>query len=243
MKVLSVLFAILVAAVVGKFAPGSIASSASDREPVLVELFTSQGCSSCPPADRLAEQLAREGGVVVISRPVTYWDRLGWKDTLAREENTRLQRAYAVRGLAGDNGVYTPQMVVDGRRGTVGSDEAVVRRMIRQEAAAPASIAVRKLEDGTLAVGVAGKAPSPAILRLLALKRHVTVRIAAGENGNRAIGYTNVVVADRKLSDWSGGKMGLHLTARQLSDQDADAYALILRIGESGPVLAARMIG
>ena len=97
-------------------------------EPVLVELFTSQGCSSCPPADRLAARLAPEPGVVVISRPVTYWDRLGWKDTLARPENTDLQRAYARRTLAGRNGVYTPQTVVDGEFGAVGSQESRLRR-------------------------------------------------------------------------------------------------------------------
>ena len=99
-------------------------------QPVLVELFTSQGCSSCPPADRFASTLARDSDLVVIARPVTYWDRLGWKDTLAREANTDLQRDYSRRGLAGRNGVYTPQMVVDGVLGAVGSRERDVRQQI-----------------------------------------------------------------------------------------------------------------
>ncbi|MEO1489870.1 MAG: DUF1223 domain-containing protein [Pseudomonadota bacterium] len=80
--------------------------------PVLLELFTSQGCSSCPPADRLAAKLDQEDDLVVLSRPVDYWDRLGWKDTFAKPSNTALQRAYARRRLAGYNGVYTPQTVV-----------------------------------------------------------------------------------------------------------------------------------
>ena len=104
---------------------GLAAAAPSTEPPVVIELFTSQGCSSCPPADRLLATLARDPGVIAVSRPVTYWDRLGWKDTLAREENTRRQYAYAARFRR--DGVYTPQAVVDGRYQTVGSDrEALV---------------------------------------------------------------------------------------------------------------------
>lgn len=240
----------LAAAVVGTalllFTQGSapaIAAAEGPVRPVLLELFTSQGCSSCPPADKLAEKLAREEGLVVISRPVTYWDRLGWKDTLARESNTQLQRAYATRKLAGDNGVYTPQIVVDGRRGTVGSREADIRRMIAHEAPGQAAISAKRLKDGGLAVGLAGQAPAGAELMLIAVKRHVTVRIAAGENGNRAIGYTNVVVDERAVANWSGGQKGIRIEPRQLAVPGADAYALVLRVKGAGPVLAARMVG
>lgn len=241
--------AALAAAVVGTalaaLMPGespAIAAVEGPARPVLLELFTSQGCSSCPPADRLAEKLAREEGLVVISRPVTYWDRLGWKDTLAREENTRLQRAYATRRLAGENGVYTPQIVVDGRRGTVGSNEAVIRQMVAQEAAGPAAISTKRLKDGGLAVGLAGETPGKAELMLIALKRHVTVRIAAGENGNRAIGYTNVVVDERPIAEWTGGEQGIRVTPAQLAVPGADAYALVLRAKNAGPVLAAQLV-
>lgn len=223
---------------------GSPATAAVEgpARPVLLELFTSQGCSSCPPADRLAEKLAREDGLVVISRPVTYWDRLGWKDTLAREDNTRLQRAYAMRGLAGENGVYTPQVVIDGHRGTVGSNEASIRRMIAREASGPAAISARRLGDGGLAVGLAGEAPARAELMLIALKRHVNVRIVAGENGNRAIGYTNVVVGERAIAEWNGGEQSVRVTPAQLAAPGADAYALVLRGKGAGPVLAARLV-
>jgi hypothetical protein len=222
-------------------APAAAAVEGPAR-PVLLELFTSQGCSSCPPADRLAEKLARENGLVVISRPVTYWDRLGWKDTLAREENTRLQRAYASRGLAGENGVYTPQVVVDGRRGTVGSNEAFIRQMITHEASGPAAISAKRLKDGGLAVGLAGEAPAKAELMLIALKRHVTVRIAAGENGNRAINYTNVVVDERPIAEWTGGEQGVRVTPGQVAVPGADAYALVLRGKGAGQVLAAQLV-
>ncbi len=116
-------------------APAQVAASATS--PLVLELFTSQGCSSCPPADALMEQIARtRPDVLVISRPVTYWDRLGWRDTLALPENTDLQRAYAARGLAGRNGVYTPQAVVDGHSGTVGSRAGDIDELLRQAGSA-----------------------------------------------------------------------------------------------------------
>ena len=119
MKLAAILIAVplaMASALLGTTAEKATSAATDRHHPVLLELFTSQGCSSCPPADRLAERLTKEPGLLVISRPVTYWDRLGWKDTLAREENTQLQRAYAARGLAGENGVFTPQIVIDGNR-------------------------------------------------------------------------------------------------------------------------------
>jgi hypothetical protein len=89
------------------------------QRPVLVELFTSQGCASCPPADRLIAKLDREGGAVAVSRPVTSWDELGWADTLARGANDRLQRDYATRAIPGA-GAYTPEAVVGGAAAAAG---------------------------------------------------------------------------------------------------------------------------
>ncbi|MBX7481769.1 DUF1223 domain-containing protein [Qipengyuania qiaonensis] len=248
MKNLALLLAIPAVAIAAVALKGEASSArtvpAPDPDaPVLVELFTSQGCSSCPPADALAKRLAREKGVVVISRPVTYWDRLGWKDTLAREDNTQLQRAYALRGLAGNNGVYTPQIVVDGRRGTVGSNETQVRQMIGYERAAKAAIAIRRQDDGSLVVGLAGAAPNGAELVLVALRSHVTVRILSGENGRRAIGYTNVLVDEQRVIDWAGGKAGVRIAASDMAVPQADRFALVLREKDAGEVLAARLLG
>ena len=208
-------------------------------QPVLIELFTSQGCSSCPPADALAARLSSEPNLVVITRPVTYWDRLGWKDTLAREENTALQNAYARRGLVGRNGVYTPQIVVDGTQGTVGSNAAQVRQFIEQSADAPAAIAYSPRGEG-YSIGVAGK--GKAELVLLALSAHESVKIGSGENGGRRIAYTNVVRAERKLAEWQGGKLNVPLTGNRLRTPGADRYALVLREANGGRVLAARML-
>ena len=242
MKLAAILIAVplaMASALLGTTAEKATSAATDRHHPVLLELFTSQGCSSCPPADRLAERLTKEPGLLVISRPVTYWDRLGWKDTLAREENTQLQRAYAARGLAGENGVFTPQIVIDGNRGAVGSNEAIIRQLIDYEAAAPAALSVRKLGDGSLAVGMAGTTGRPAELVLIALRSHVTVRIVAGENGNRSIGYTNVVVDEQVVDKWVGGKSGAHIPASQFRIAGVDRYALVLRQKNGGAVLAS----
>lgn len=234
-------------AAAGSFAALSWPSGAQTpdpgAEPVFVELFTSQGCSSCPPADRLAEKLDREGGVVVISRPVTYWDRLGWKDTLASAENTELQRDYAQRGLAGYNGVYTPQSVVDGSAGEVGSREAALRRMIAREAAEyDAAIRVRGAENRGFAVGVAGSTERQAELVLIGVTRRAEVAIGRGENGGRRIGYTNVLRGERKLADWNGGKASHVIEPSALNMREADRYAVVVREPDAGRVLAARWL-
>ena len=216
-------------------------TGAKAESPVLVELFTSQGCSSCPPADALAAKLASDPGLVVVTRPVTYWDRLGWKDTLAREENTTLQRAYADRGLAGRNGVYTPQIVIDGTRGTVGSNTAQIRQFIRQSTDSPASIAVHP-SGGGFSIAVTGPETSKAELILLALKGHERVSIGSGENGGRAIDYANVLRSERSLDIMRGGAIELVLPIRDFRQSGADRYALVLREPNGGRVLAARMV-
>ncbi|MEM9500627.1 MAG: DUF1223 domain-containing protein [Pseudomonadota bacterium] len=210
-------------------------------EPVLLELFTSQGCSSCPPADRLAARFAREPGLVVISRPVDYWDRLGWKDTFARPENTALQRAYARRGLGGYNGVYTPQIVVAGRHGEVGSDEDAIR-----EYASAASrgerpaIRVRELEGGGFGVGLGGKTSRKAELLLVGVASRPVVDIGRGENGGRRIAYTNVLIDERAIGEWLGGKASHVIAPEQLGVPGVDRYTLVLREPNGGRVLAAR---
>lgn len=223
--------------------PAGAANGSASGEPVLVELFTSQGCSSCPPADRLAERLAQDPQLIVISRPVTYWDRLGWKDTLAREANTDLQRAYARRGLGGYNGVYTPQMVVNGAYGEVGSKEAGLRRLIaRATGMRDAAIRIRGDAARGYSVGIAGTTEHPAELVLISVARRKTVSIGRGENRGREIGYTNVVLSERRIAGWNGGQMGLALGSSALGTSGADRHALVLREPDAGPILAAQWL-
>ena len=224
-------------------APVSAPAIAATGAPVLLELFTSQGCSSCPPADALAEKLATNPDLVVIARPVTYWDRLGWKDTLAREENTALQQDYARRGLEGRNGVYTPQLVVDGTYGLVGSRADEVANGVRQYGArGDAAIRIAPQGAGGYAAHLSGTVQGKAELVLVAVTRKVEVGIGRGENGGRKVAYTNVLRDERKIADWQGGAAKVVVAASQLRVAGADRYALVLRHPGGGKVFAARWV-
>ncbi|MEL7217001.1 MAG: DUF1223 domain-containing protein [Pseudomonadota bacterium] len=238
------LLALITIAIVSLVAPrqGSAQTDTGTlaKEPVLLELFTSQGCSSCPPADRLAAKLAKEPGLVVISRPVDYWDRLGWKDTFAKPSNTALQRQYARRGLSGYNGVYTPQTVVAGLLGEVGSNERTIRRFAKQAAQSNrAAIRVRRREDGGFGIGLAGKAQNRTDLVLMGVSGRETVAIGRGENGGRRVTYTNVLISEKRVAQWDGGPASHRITPAQLITPGADRYALVLREPNGGRVLAA----
>ncbi len=220
---------------------------AATDKPVLIELFTSQGCSSCPPADKLAQTLSRQPGLVVISRPVTYWDRLGWKDTLARESNTALQQSYARRGLAGYNGVYTPQVVVNGNFGTVGSQadnvaDGVKRFGGKSDASIRLEVRGGKGKDAGYTAVLTGAGTDAAELVLLAVTRHADVVIGSGENGGRKVGYANVLRAEHKIADVRGGGGSVTIAPDQLKVSGADRYALVLRKPGGGAVLAARWL-
>lgn len=203
-------------------------------QPVLVELFTSQGCSSCPPADAFVRELARTPGVIAISRPVTYWDRLGWKDTLARPGNDLLQRRYAARAIPG-SGVYTPEIVVDGRAGAVGSHRAKVRAMITEAARKP----VAKIGYSGGRVTVAGAAGSE--LRLLAIGSQRMVDIGHGENGGTKVGYTNVV-RDEVVTRCTGAECSVVVASDFAKRAGGDRIAVVWQDANGGTVRAARWL-
>jgi hypothetical protein len=219
----------------------ALIGAAKPATPVAVELFTSQGCSSCPPADALVERLAKEPNIVVITRPVTYWDRLGWKDTLARGENTALQQAYDSRRIAG-GGVYTPQIVVQGAAGAVGSREGEIRQLIAREKARPGpAIKGFATPDGGRRIEIGGLgAQADAVL--VTLRPESIVRIGSGENGGRTVRYTNVVLAERAIGKVSGTGATLTIPGAQMAAKTGVRYALILREGNAGRIVAARFI-
>jgi len=213
---------------------------AAQSEPVVLELFTSQGCSSCPPADKLMAELAQNPGLIVMTRPVTYWDKLGWKDTLAREENTSLQRAYAARKLKGA-GVYTPQVVVNGGDAAIGSRKAEILDLARR-ARPRAQLVVRKSAKGGVGAGISGLTENLAELVVVALDSRERVAIGSGENSGRNIVYTNVVRDEQRVTTWHGGTQSIPVPASLLAVPKADRYALIVREPDGGPILAARMV-
>ena len=175
----------------------------ADPRPVVVELFTSQGCSSCPPADALLRELAPRPDVLALGFHISYWDRLGWKDPLSSAASTARQKAYAGRFNGGQ--VYTPQIVVDGTREMVGSDRAAVLAAIaaaRPKAVAPVSFAAdrRSVAVGGAVGGGAGVG-EVVLVRFLAQR---TTAVGAGENAGRTAQDANGVDALQVLGRWEG---------------------------------------
>ncbi len=188
--------------------PAGAQEEAAPAKMSVIELFTSQGCSSCPAADRLLQQLSQRPGVIALSFPVAYWDYLGWKDTLARPENTGRQRRYAA--IEGSE-VYTPEAIVNGLKHCVGSDLEAIETALKATAplvrneAVPLSL---RQEDGKLIIET-GAAPEGAQHKtgkvwVAAVRRSAEVAIKAGENSGRKITYTNVVLGLTEAGEWEG---------------------------------------
>lgn len=223
------------------FLPAGFATQPARSLPV-IELFTSQGCSSCPPADALMHEYAGRPDVVALTLPVDYWDYLGWKDTLATPGFTARQRGYAK--VRGDGEVYTPQTVVNGMAHVVGSHKADIDRALSHTNAALADqrlpVEIR-LEPGGLTVEV-GRARVPqsssGTVWLAAVQPRADVEIERGENKGRKITYFNVVRELTALGGWAGEPVTFrldHNNAKQLHFR----YAAIVQQGTTGPILGA----
>lgn len=209
------------------------ASQASD-DLTVVELFTSQGCNSCPPANANLVRLSNRPDLLTLSFNVTYWDDLGWPDTFAKPEYTARQRAYQ-RGLGTDN-VWTPQVVVDGRSHTVGREMAQIERLIGAHlVTAGPSIAFR---NG--GVGLAGgpAQPQPADVWLVRYEAApIAVPVARGENAGATLPHASVVRELVKLGTWSGGEaQGWALPA---PTRDGLLTAVLVQMPNGGPILRA----
>lgn len=219
------------------FASPLIAKQASAAStPVLVELFTSQGCSSCPPADRLAAELKNQPGVTVVSLNVDYWDYLGWRDTLAKPEYTARQMDYA--HSRGDNDVYTPQMVINGAAHVVGSNQGTVEKAIANARHKPATIAIQlNATEKELIVNLPnGDAGAEATLWLLAIAPTVTVKIERGENTGKTVAYHNVVRNLVPAGMWDGTATTLKLPRKGIMSADTKSCIAVLQHGKVGPV-------
>ena len=217
------------------FSSVSAVSSPMRAEPrAVIELFTSQGCSSCPAADRLLAEFARDPSLVSISVPIDYWDYLGWKDTLADPRNSARQRGYAV--MRGDGRVYTPQIVVNGILHALGSDKAAVEHAIRKsrQNSGPLSLPVTAaIADGQVSVS----APDAVIQRggaevwLCGIAKAITVTIGRGENKGRTVTYHNVVRRWIRLGEWSGKAGEWTVPLKSLKGDDIDGVAVLVQSG------------
>ena len=209
-----------------------VVASAGEPRAVL-ELFTSQGCSSCPPADKLLGELANDPSLVALSVPIDYWDYLGWKDTLASPAHSARQRAYA--RMRGDRQVYTPQIVVNGAMHVLGSDRVAIERAIAQTDRNVAIMSVSVLisvSANDLKVKVAtAKEPAGGEVWLCPLAKSVPVAIGRGENSGRRITYHNVVRRWLKLGSWSGSDATFDVPISDIMTDDVDAAAVIVQQG------------
>jgi hypothetical protein len=182
---------------------GSIAllarSPRAASAPVVLELFTSQGCSSCPPADALLGQIARRANVIALAWHVDYWDHLGWRDRFASRTATVRQQAYA-RQLGG--GVFTPALVVDGTNVVVGSERASVEAAIAAASALPVTVTLSRSE-GALAVEI-GTAPGPVQAQRIVYDPEHATDVGAGENDGERLREYRVVREVEILADWNG---------------------------------------
>lgn len=212
----------------------------------VVELFTSQGCSSCPPADAELARLADEGKVLALSYHVDYWNYLGWADTLSSPASSERQYGYA-RTLKRKN-VYTPQAVINGLDHANGADRAAVASIVKKLSAVGAGLTVdvdvEKSQDGlTITVGKgAGKANIVAVY----FDEATTVNIERGENAGRAITYRHSVREVETVGMWDGEAKVLKLPGSVLSARPGTGCAILLQVvgpdGSPGAILGAAMI-
>ncbi len=203
---------------------------------VVVELFTSQGCSSCPAADKLLGELSKDPSILPMSLSVDYWDYLGWKDTLALPGHVKRQRGYA--GVRGDRAIYTPQVVINGTTHVLGSDKGAIERAIkhartnpqRQQLPVKATVADGKVHVSIPAASQPGQSGE---VWLCPLAKAVPVHIGRGENRGQSVTYTNVVRGWVKLGDWKGEELVLSKpVAEILAKGKFDAVAILVQAGK-----------
>jgi hypothetical protein len=224
-----------------------LALPAAAGQRIVVELFTSQGCSACPPADVLLGKLAERDDLLALSLPIDYWDFLGWKDTLADPAFSERQRAYARK--RGDSKVYTPQMVIGGINHAVGSNVEQVEDRIEEARAALAKrqLTIGVVESGdTITVNVDGQDTQDvpkATVWLVFYRAAVPVKIGRGENSGRTVIYHNVVREMTPIGMWHGTKASFDLPRSELIRGTNDGCAVLVQAKDTGPMLGAAVLG
>jgi hypothetical protein len=210
--------------------------------PWTVELFTSQGCSSCPPADAVLGKLARRPDIVALSFHIDYWDYIGWKDRFATKQTTERQRAYA--RILKQRYVYTPEMVVDGRVHQPGINEGQVEAMLadaKRQSTARTTPELKRLADGTLHIRLAAaKLEGPADVTLFAYDRRHATPVQRGENEGRRLDNFNVVRDFSIVSRWDGAEA--HWTVPADRFQPEQGLAVIVQQPDHGAVLGANKL-
>jgi hypothetical protein len=230
---------------------GAGTSLAADRPRAVLELFTSQGCSSCPPADRYVSDMADRPDIIALTMSVDYWDYLGWRDTLADPLHSKRQKAYAA--MRGDRQVYTPQMVVNGTAHVVGSDRpAIERAMAQSEGQAGVLVVPVTITQSGDSITVSlptqtdnlVSADVPATVMLLGVSTQETVDIARGENRGQHVTYRNVVRSHAILGEWTGGAQSYTVSRSARIASGCGRAVVLLQVGSPrrpGVMLGAAM--
>ena len=214
-------------------------TAAAAIRPTVIELFTSEGCSSCPPAELYTAELAQRPDVLALTFHVDYWDHLGWSDRFALPRATQRQRDYA-QALHLPS-VFTPQTVIDGTASFVGSDRrGIGSALAARREGPPIGLSMR---DGEIAIRVpAGQSATPGNILLVAFRRSAVTSIGRGENSGRTIQEVNIVRSLRPLGRWQGRDVEFHLRGDSLPADSTDVAVLIQEDASSAIVGAASMM-
>ncbi len=210
------------------------ALAGNSRPLTVVELFTSQGCSSCPPADAHLGELTEEEDLLALSFHVDYWDNLGWKDPYSSADNTRRQRTYA--HFMDLRYVYTPQMVIQGTLQATGSDRETIQDQIGDARKLPRIDVELTRNDKALQITL-GKISHPvkADVFMVVFDKEHTTKVKRGENRGETITNRNVVRTLKRIGSWRGNAANLSTTL----DENGDACAVIVQSRDSGTILGA----
>ena len=220
----------------------TVPGAARAGQPVVVELFTSQGCSSCPPADELLGELAGRDGVIALSLHVDYWDYIGWKDPYGSAQNTERQRRYAEE--LGLRYIYTPQIVIDGRQNVVGSRRSEVLNGIEAARKRAKAVDVTFMpDDGGHVIIPAGHAPDRgATIWLAVYDNAYETDVKRGENAGRTIRNTHVVRRMERLGTWMGERLEIPLNLDSASTRGNYGCAVLVQQGRNGPIIGAGLM-
>ena len=216
----------------------TLAGVAKADETVVVELFTSQGCSSCPPADKFLHKLAARDDVIALALHVDYWDYLGWKDAFASPANTERQRAYA--RAKGERTIYTPQMVVGGVDHVVGSRGMKVAELVQKHADQKMPVSVQLQRSGdTVSIRATGGGTLPnMVVQLATYSPKEVVNVRRGENAGRKLTYHNVVKKLAPIGNWNG--QGTYTASANVAG--GAPVAVLFQAGKGGPILGAAQL-
>ena len=215
---------------------GWATSAYGQARQVVVELYTSQGCSSCPPADELLRELSTRDDVIPLAFHVDYWDYIGWKDIFADPSHTKRQKGYAYK--AGSRTIYTPQMIVSGQDHVVGFKPMALADYIQNQRSKDygVRVSITPMAGGVLVSAVAaGPLATGAVIQVIRYMPEATVAIERGENAGRTITYSNIVTGWDSIAEWNGREP----FEAKLDLEGNDPVVILVQERDYGPILAA----